>query len=82
VAAHVLLTGVAAAVAIKACHRFKRANIERFAEHVSASAPTASTGIVVSQHCGVPALVACLRLNHREITLSILRSGTRAIFAV
>jgi hypothetical protein len=26
-------------------------NIKRFAEHVSASVPTASTGIVVSQHC-------------------------------
>jgi hypothetical protein len=66
--------------ASQASHRLKGANIKGFAEHVSASAPTASTGIVVSQHCGVRALVASLRLNHREIAHSILRSGTRAIF--
>jgi hypothetical protein len=76
-AANVLLTGVAAAVPIEARHRLKGANIKRLTQYVSARAPTSSLSIVLS-----PRPVASLRLNHREITLSILRSGTRAIFAV
>ena len=52
VTANVLSPGVAAAIPIKSCHGFDRADIKRLAEHVSGAAPpTASVTPIVPQHC-------------------------------
>jgi hypothetical protein len=46
------LSGIAAAVAIKTCHRFDRAHIQRFPEHVMCRCPpTAWVCAIISQHC-------------------------------
>jgi len=52
VTANVLSPGVAAAIPIKSCHRFDRADIKGLAEHVSGGAPlTTSVAPIVPQHC-------------------------------
>ena len=55
-AAHVLLTSIAAAVAIETCHRFERTAFQRLTEHISGwDRPPASVATVVSEHDLMPA---------------------------
>jgi hypothetical protein len=51
VAANILLTGIAAAIAIEPCHGLERTDFQRFSEYVAGwSRPPASITTVVSEH--------------------------------
>jgi hypothetical protein len=51
VAAYILLTGIAAAIAIEACHGFERTDFQRFAQYVAGwNRSATSVATVVSEH--------------------------------
>jgi hypothetical protein len=55
VASYVLLAGIAAAIAIKACHGFKRTDLKRLTEHVAGwNWPPASIATFISKHALSP----------------------------